>query len=275
MRGTEADWGFPGAATPAGSATYYNIRFAPQGLRDDLAAIHGVRHELRAILDRVSEPGVATTKLRWWQAELDRVFQERPEHPLTRRLAPAIARLGLPPEPFADMALAVEAELVRRWPQGMAELRAIGEQDLGALFELIVRAGGDLDPSRIVRARRLGAYVSVVCGIRDSGWLVRRGRLGFVPADLLSGLRLSHEDLAQPAARDHLPQILAALAERARDLRQNAGGTEGLPVALRIRVRLVDRLLDEMEAERFDLADRRLQLTPIRKLWHAWRESRG
>jgi phytoene synthase len=173
------------------------------------------------------------------------------------------------------MVLAVEAELVRRWPRDLADLSALGEQDLGALFELIARAGGDRDPSRIVGARRLGAYASLVYGIRDSGWLVRRGRLGFVPADLLADLDLRPQDLTQPAGRDRLPRVLALLAEKARELRQTAGGIDGRPVALRIRVRLVDRLLDEMKAERFDLADRRLQLTPIRKLWHAWRESRG
>ena len=274
MGAIEIGWGFPNPATPAGSAAYYSIRFAPAGLRDDLASLHCLRHELRAILDRVSEPGVAAAKLRWWREELDRTYRGRPEHPLSRRLAPLIPLLGLPPEPFADMALAVEAELARRWPRDMADLAALGEQDLGALFELVARAGKARDPTHIVRARRLGAYASLVYGIRDSGWLIRRGRLGFVPADLLAGLDLRPQDLTQPTGLDRLPQVLALLARMARDLRREAGDTAGLPVALRIRVCLLDRLLDEMETECFDLADRRLQLTPIRKLFHAWRESR-
>ena len=270
----ETGWGFPNPATPQGSAAYYGIRFAPAKLRDDLAALHGWRHEVRGILDRVSDPGVAAAKLGWWNEELDRIFRGRPGHPLGRRLAPSIVRLGLPPEPFIDFAQAVEAELAHRCPRDAVELTALAEQDLGALFELCVRIEGNRDPGLVARARRLGAYASLVYGIRDSGWLLRRGRLGFVPADLLAGLGLRPRDLIQPAGKDRLPQVLALLAGKARDLRREAGDTAGLPVVLRIRVRLLDRLLDEMETERFDLADRRLQLTPIRKLWHAWRESR-
>jgi phytoene synthase len=45
-------------------------------------------------------------------------------------------------------------------------------------------------------------------------------------------------------------------------------------VTLRIRLRLADLLLAELDAGGFEVADRRVSLTPIRKLWHAWRESR-
>jgi 15-cis-phytoene synthase len=36
----------------------------------------------------------------------------------------------------------------------------------------------------------------------------------------------------------------------------------------------METLLDEIEGDCFDVADRRIELTPLRKLWLAWRESR-
>jgi 15-cis-phytoene synthase len=270
------DWGFPNGATPPGSSSYYSLRLAPPALRDDLAALHGWRHQVRACLDQVSDPGVAAAKLQWWREELGRILAGTPTHPLGRRLAPLADRLSLPPKPFLDLAWSTEAVLTRHWPRTLDELHACAAQDLGALFELIVRveSGSEPPPGQGARARRLGAYATLVYQIRDSGWLLRQGRLGFIPADRLRPLGLGPEGLGSPAARHHLPSLLAGLARDARRLREDGDDLRGLPATVRIRVRCLDRLLTELEASGFDLADRRIGLTPLRKLWIAWTESR-
>ncbi len=272
------DWGFPNPATPPGSSSYYSLRLAPPKLRDDLAALHGWRHQVRSVLDQVSDAGVAAAKLQWWREELQRIFAGAPTHPLGRRLVPLIERLGRSPKPFLDMAWSTEASLTRHWPRDFDELRACAAQDLGALFELVLRleagAAGGPDPAEIARVRRLGAYATLVYQIRDSGWLLRQGRLGFVPADRLRPLGLTPESLALPAGRHHLPRLLAEVAQEARRLQGEGEDLSGLPVSVRIRVRLLDLLLGELDATGFDLLDRRIGLTPVRKLWHAWRESR-
>ena len=271
-------WGFPNPATAPGSAGYYSLRFAPKALRDDLAAVYAWRHQLRGVLDQVSDPGVAAAKLAWWRDELQRTFDGAPSHPLGARLLPLIGRLALHPKPFLDLAWSTEAALTGHWPSDFDELCACAAQDLGALFELVLRvhssgAQNGPDPAQIAAARRLGAYATLVYQIRDSGWLMRRGRFGFIPADRLRPLGLVPEDLALPAGRHQLPRLLADLAGQARSLRAK-GGMSGLPAAVRIRVRLQDLLLAELDQAGFDLADQRIGLTPVRKLWHAWRESR-
>ena len=47
-----------------------------------------------------------------------------------------------------------------------------------------------------------------------------------------------------------------------------------MPASIRARARILEVLLDEIEDEGFDVADQRIGLTPLRKLWLAWRESR-
>lgn len=269
------DWGFPNAATPPGTSSYYSLRLAPPERRDDLAAIHGWRHQVRACLDQVSDPGVAAAKLQWWREELGRTFAGAPTHPLGRRLAPLIARLELPPKPFLDLAWSTEAVLTRHWPRTLDELHACAAQDLGALFELVLRVEGGCEPPprQLARARRLGAYGALVYQIRDSGWLLRRGRLGFIPADRLRPLGLTPDGLASLTGRHHLPSLLAGLARDIQHLR-GEDDLRGLPATVRMRVRCLDRLLAELEGSGFDLADRRIGLTPLRKLWIAWTESR-
>lgn len=270
------DWGFPSPATPPGSSSYYSIRLASIHRRDDLAVLHGWRHQVRAILDQVSDPRVATAKLGWWCEELQRIYAGTPTHPLGKRLAPLVRRLDLGPKAFLDLAWATESVLTRRCPKDFAELRAWAAKDLGALFELVLRleSPGASDPRQIARVRGLGAYGTLVYQIRDSGWLLRRGRLGFIPMDRLHPLGLRPEDLIGPRGWHLASPLLAGLAQEAEALRGEGGDLGGLPVTLRIQVRILDCLLAELQSTGFALLDQRVGLTPMRKLWHAWREAR-
>lgn len=268
-----AEWRFPNRATPPGSSAYYSVRLAPAGLRDDLAAVLAWRHQVRAILDEVSDPGVARTKLQWWREELGRTSAGEPRHPLSHALAPVMARHRLPPEGFLDMADQVQAELAGRQPPDRPALEAACEADLGALFELLSRCHGVTDPRTLTAARGLGAFCAQVYLIRDSGRHLRRGR-AFLPADRLAELGLSPRVLALPEHIGQLPGLLAEAAAAALAYRERKALAPGLPVSLRIRGRILAALLAELEAEGFDLAQRRVGLTPLRKLWLAWREAR-
>ena len=47
-----------------------------------------------------------------------------------------------------------------------------------------------------------------------------------------------------------------------------------MPACIRARTLILESLLRELETDGFDVADQRIGLTPLRKLWLAWRESR-
>lgn len=266
------EWLFPNRATPPGSSAYYSVRFAPRDLRHDLAALLAWRHELRAILDDVSDPGVARLKLQWWRDELDRTRRGEPRHPLSKVLAPILEGQRLPDEPFQRIADVVEADILRRQPANGPALSAACEGDQGSLFELIARCHGIDDAELLGVARRLGAYCARVYLIRDSGALVRQGRAVF-PADRLRQRGLSAEALKQRERRDALPGLLADAAVEARSDKPPADRVSRLPPSVRVRASILSVLLEELERSRFDLADQRVGLTPLRKLWIAWRES--
>jgi len=270
-----AEWRFPNRATPPGSSAYYSVRLAPAGLRDDLAAVLAWRDRVRAVLNEVSDAGVALTKLQWWREELERTYAGEARHPLSRALAQALARHSLPSEGFLRMAAQVQTELTGQQPADRAGLEGACEADLGALFELVTRCHGGSEPGPLATARALGAFCAQVYLIRDSGLHLRRGR-GFLPADRLAQLGLTH--LALRDQRERLAALLAEAAGAALAYRKANGiGPDlslDLPVSLRVRARILAALLAELEAEGFDLAERRVGLTPVRKLWLAWREAR-
>ena len=97
--------------------------------------------------------------------------------------------------------------------------------------------------------------------------------MGFVPESRARAAGITRETLAAPDGRHHLPRLADEMATAARAVRADEA-PDGLPASIRIRVDLGDRLLTELEGAGFDLLDQRIALTPIRKLWHAWRERR-
>jgi phytoene synthase len=268
-----AEWQYPNRATPPGSSLYYAVRFAPARLRDALAALAGWRHEVRAILDEVSDPGVARLKLDWWRDEIRRTIDGAPRHPLSHALAsaPKAADLdtGLPAAPFLAIADVVEQELQRQRPGDAVALQAADAQDLGALFELMARAHGERDDAAIAAARRIGAWCAGVRRLRDAGLLVRRDRT-VLPTDTVAAAGLGHEALASADHRDRLPELLVPAAD-ALGAEAAAAAAPELPRALRIQGRIHAALLEELRRSGLEVVDQRIGLTPLRKFWIALR----
>ncbi|MBK1703967.1 squalene/phytoene synthase family protein [Halochromatium glycolicum] len=278
-----AEWRFPNRATPPGSSAYYSVRLAAAPRRDALAALFAWRAELRAILDQVSDPGVARIKLDWWRSELERIFAGTPRHPLSEVLAPVVAAHRLPEAPFIAIIAGVETALQNPRQPDLGTQRDADEQDRGALFELLAHCEGVVDRHPLTQARRVGGWCAQVRRLRDAGLLLRQGR-AVLPADQLAAAGLSQEALASPEGRQRLPELLRALAEQLRSQLPNRPANEpttGSPVqpseltrAVRIQLRLHQDLLAVLERSGFDVADQRIGLTPLRKLWLAWRASR-
>ncbi len=268
-----ASWGFPNPATPLGSSTYYSLRFSPPGLRDDLAILAAWRHQVRAIPVEVSDPGVARLKLQWWREELDKLPAGQPSHPLSQALQGVVYRYQLPLPPFFQIASQVEEEILRHpLPDSAALIRAC-DADLGALFELMAGCHGLADPERIASARATGAFCALVYRIRDSGWLARQGRAP-IPMDLLGPHGLTPDALRQVPHRARLPEWLPELARQAQALStRTSDHLSALPPFARVRARILASLLREIEALSYQVVDQRLSLTPLRKLWIAWRET--
>ncbi len=273
-----AAWRFPNRATPPGSSAYYSVRLAPSGLRDDLAAVLAWHHEVRAVLYSVSDPGVAAAKLQWWAEELGRTSTGEARHPLSLALALVMTRHQLPPPAFLRLTEQTQSDLAGQAPTDQSALEAGCEADLGTLFELLARCHGITDAEPLTAARRLGGFCAQVYLIRDSGMHLRRGR-PFLPADRLAEQGLSHQALAGPEHSGQLPGLLAesaaaALTYRNQGAASPAGLPSSLPSSLRVRGRILAALLAELKAEGFDVARRRVGLTPLRKLWLGWREAR-
>jgi len=171
---------------PAGSTAYYRRLFAPAESQAAITALYALAAEVRAIPDDVSEPGAARMKLAWWQAELQRLFEGNPGHPVTRELAAAVERHGLTRDRFESLVALADVDIEH---PGYADADALLERATRAadLQRIETEICGYEHPDTAIFSERLGIALELSRIVRDLRVDAAQGRI-HVPADALQGL---------------------------------------------------------------------------------------
>lgn len=277
----------PGGPSPAyprtGSGLYHALRLTPIERRAALHLWLNWWHEISRIPFDVHDPGVAETKLRWWQQELARTEQGQPQHPLMRdrlTLAHNGGSLAWPDAALWQQQLDGMVQLVHqtRWMDDSAFVQHARLSTGAACEGAACLLGTQSDQARAA-ARQLGL------GLRLAHRLVRLGqdaRAGWVLVgiDLLQAHdvrahQLTKPDLAQPptgllplldalqqsadaALADGLAQVRTLPAREARALRP-----------LVYLALLARRTMREAVSQGPLILSQRVTLTPLRKSWMA------
>jgi len=271
------EYHFPGRATSPGSSHYYSVRMAPPALRDPLALAFEWQWELQAIYYRCTDPGVALTKLQWYRDELSRALNKQTQHPLLILLAETIQSHQLPPQPFLEMADAVEMEIRGIIPKDVSALKSYAELGSGNLLQLITRIYSG-DKQELACASQLGAAVRLIEIIRNLGQDLQLGGC-FLPLDIMEQYQLQPSQLAEPESRKRLQTLLAELSAHAKEWYTSAlnGLSNHQHPALVPALALAashNSLLSELEKSSFTVLTQHTSLTPLRKLWISWRAYR-
>lgn len=257
---------------PPGSSLYYATRFLTPAKRRAVLALHATAETLRRIPRECSDPGVARIKLDWWRRALS--APGPPGHPALQALArlwPDRSRLVQAVTALAD---AVEAELE---PAVFADFGALCDRGLrfdALLWSLSVEIAGH--PAAAPAAADLGRSMALARGIQDLRGDLLRGR-PLLAADDLERRGLSLDGLLAQGDSGALADLLAEQAARARALLDR--GKAALPpgpgrrAALHALIAAAIQLavVDEIAAEHYPVLARRIDITPLRRLWIAWR----
>jgi phytoene synthase len=262
-------------AAASGSSFYYAFLFLPPPRRAAITAFYAFCREVDDVVDEVTDPGVARTKLAWWQGEVAQAFAGKPNHPVTRALVPAIAEFGLQQEPFQAVIRGCEMDLEQTRYLDFTNLARYCHLVAGVVGEVAARIFGQTQPQTTEYAHKLGLAFQLTNIIRDVGEDALRGRI-YLPVNELQQFDVkAHEILG----RIHSPRFVELMkfqAARAHALYDEAlallpaedrrAQKPGLMMASIYRT-----LLREIEDEDFQVLHQRISLTPVRKLWLAWK----
>jgi len=262
-------------AAASGSSFYYAFRFLPPDRRRAITAFYAFCREVDDIADECHDPQVARTKLAWWRGEILNLYAGKPGHPVTQALAEAVEPFRLPQEAFEAVLDGMEMDLgFVRYPD-FKQLNLYCHRVAGVVGEVAALIFGVTDRTTLKYAHKLGLAFQLTNIIRDVGEDARRGRI-YLPQDELAGFGVAEDDLLRARYGEAFSRLMAFQCQRALATYDEA--LTLLPRADRkaqrpglIMAAIYRTLLEEIRADGCRVLDRRYALTPLRKLWLAWR----
>ncbi len=263
-------------AAASGSSFYYSFLFLPAERRRAITAVYAFCREVDDVVDETSDAGVAQAKLAWWRDELETLFRGQPNHPVTRALQPFLGPpYGITHQRLVAVIEGMEMDLRQNRYLDYAALRRYAHLVAGVVGEMSASIFGFANPQTIEYAGRLGCALQLINIVRDVGDDARRGRI-YLPLDELQHHGVKAVDLLNARYVDGFVPLMRSQAERARALYREALSL--LPSEDRRSQRaglimgaIYAALLDEIEGANFQVLHQRIALTPLRKLWIAWK----
>ncbi|MBM3391014.1 MAG: presqualene diphosphate synthase HpnD [Betaproteobacteria bacterium] len=262
-------------AAASGSSFYYSFLFLPLERRRAITALYAFCREVDDVVDECSDAALVRAKLAWWRAELAATYEGRPSHPVTQSLAGVLARFNLPQELLAEIIDGMEMDLTQtRYPDFKA-LHLYCYRVASTVGLLAAEIFGYADRRTLRYAHDLGLAFQLTNIIRDVGEDAQRGRI-YLPQDELARFGVTEADILAGRHGEAFRALMDFQIERAERCYEQAfaqlpeqdrkAQRAGLAMAAIYRA-----LLREIRKDGCRVLDRRIALTPLRKLWLAWR----
>jgi len=262
-------------AAGSGSSFYYAFLFLPPARRRAITALYAFCREVDDAVDEATDAQLAHAKLAWWRQEIAGLFAGNPQHPVTRALQPALAPFGITAERLNEIIDGMEMDLTQTRYLDYAGLERYCYRVAGVVGLLAAGIFGYTDARTLDYAKRLGTACQLTNIIRDVGEDARKNRI-YLPMEDLQRFHVSAADLLNARHGEAFVALMRFQTGRARACYENALAT--LPAADRraqrpglIMAAIYRALLAEIEREGFRVLTQRTSLTPLRKLWIAWK----
>ncbi|CAN5869464.1 presqualene diphosphate synthase HpnD [soil metagenome] len=262
-------------AAASGSSFYYAFLFLPKPRRAAITAFYAFCREVDDVVDEVTDPGVAATKLAWWRTEVAQSFAGQPKHPVMKALMPHAAAYGIEARQLHEIIDGCQMDLDQTRYLDFPGLRLYCHRVAGVVGEVSARIFGQTEDATTHYAHKLGLALQLTNIIRDVGEDALRGRI-YLPVNELQQFDVKAHEVLN---RIHSERFVAMMKFQA--ARAHAAYDEALtllPVADRrtqkpglMMASIYRTLLREIESDDFQVLNQRVSLTPVRKLWLAWR----
>ena len=259
----------------SGSSFYYSFLFLQPEQRRAITALYAFCREVDDVVDITSEPEIARIKLNWWREEIARLFRGEAQHPVTRALTPVIKEFDLPEEQFLEIVDGMEMDLDQHRYANFKELTLYCYRVASVVGLLAAEIFGYRDRHTLKYAHDLGIAFQLTNIVRDVYEDAQRNRI-YLPLDELQRFGVKETDILNKRETPAFHALMRFQAERAKQYYSQA--LSQLPDADRYNQRcglimaaIYRATLEEVERDGFHVLQHRISLTPLRKLWLAWK----
>ncbi|MEO5794639.1 MAG: presqualene diphosphate synthase HpnD [Rhodoferax sp.] len=262
-------------AASSGSSFYYAFLFLPKPRRAAITAFYAFCREVDDVVDETHDAGVARTKLAWWQSEVANAFAGNPTHPVMKALMPLAADYHITQQHLQSIIDGCHMDLEQTRYLDFPGLQRYCHLVAGVVGEVSAQIFGQTDPATTAYAHKLGLAFQLTNIIRDVGEDALLGRI-YLPVNELQQFDVKAHEVLKRTYSDRFTALMRFQAQRAHSLYEEAFAL--LPPADRraqkpglMMASIYRTLLREIEADNFQVLHQRNSLTPLRKLWLAWK----
>ncbi len=262
-------------AAASGSSFYYAFLFLPKPRRAAITAFYAFCREIDDVVDDMVEPSVAHSKLAWWQAEVAKSFAGQPSHPVMQSLMPLVAGYAIEQRHLQAVIEGCQMDLNQTRYLDYPALQRYCHLVAGVVGEVAANIFGQTQAATTEYAHKLGLALQLTNIIRDVGEDALRGRI-YLPLSELQRFEVKANEILQRQYSGRFTALMAFQAARAHALYDEAlamlpppdrrAQKPGLMMASIYRT-----LLREIERDQFAVLHQRVSLTPLRKMWLAWK----
>lgn len=262
-------------AAASGSSFYYAFLFLPAPRRAAITAFYAFCREIDDVVDDAQDAGVAATKLAWWQAEVAQSFAGRASHPVLQALMPLAADFRIEQRHLQAVIEGCRMDLSQTRYLDYPGLQRYCHLVAGVVGEVAANIFGQTQTQTTLYAHKLGLALQLTNIIRDVGEDALRGRI-YLPLNELQQFDVKAQEILKRNYSERFTNLMKFETQRAHGLYDEAlallppsdrrAQKPGLMMASIYRA-----LLREIEHDNFQVLHQRVSLTPLRKLWLAWK----
>jgi phytoene synthase len=201
--------------------------------------------------------------------------QNTPQHPVTQALQPFIRGFNIDTQYLQLIIDGMQMDLEQTRYLDFDSLRKYCYHVAGVVGLVSARIFGVTQPQTLQYAETLGLAFQLTNILRDVGEDARQGRV-YLPEQDMERYGVTRAQLMRCEANESFRALMQFETERAQALYQQAFAL--LPVEDKkaqrpglIMAAIYRTLLDEIARDNFPVLTHRVSLTPLRKLWLAWR----
>lgn len=259
----------------SGSSFYYSFLFLEPARRRAITALYAFCREVDDTVDDATDGSVARIKLAWWRTEVSNMYKGTPTHPVTQALQPHLTAYNLQEQHLQAIVDGMEMDLDQSRYLDYAGLRKYCWHVAGVVGILSASIFGYRDARTLEYAEKLGLAFQLTNIIRDVGEDARKGRI-YLPVNELQQFGVTAADLLNARHSEKFESLMAFQTERAQKMYDEA--LAALPKEDRRAQRpglmmsaIYRTLLEEIARDKYHVLTQRISLTPLRKLWLAWK----
>lgn len=260
----------------SGSSFTVSFLFLPKEKRHAMTALYAFCREVDDVVDECTDYNVAQIKLNWWKCEIEKCFEQKPQHPVSHALQPFITTFKLEKAHFLAIIDGMEMDLKFNRYEDFEQLALYCYRVASVVGLLTANILGYKNAKTLLYASDLGMAFQLTNIIRDVGEDARRGRI-YLPLNELKAADVTEADILQSRESGQVKVLMEKQIQRAQTYYDSA--LKHLPIedantqrAGLMMAAIYRALLNEIKQSSAEkVLNHKTSIPPFRKIWLATR----